>query len=119
NVLLDVAGEPVILDWENSGSAPYEQELAYAVLDFSAGSESAADFLRAYHEAGGPAQIVGRESFALAIAVQSHIADTYARLGIASANDEERARMAFRIDELDRTLFTLESIDRLLDALSI
>ena len=61
--------------------------------------------------------IVGRESFALAIAVQSHIADTYARLGIASTTDEDRARMAYRIDELDRTLFTLESIDRLLDAL--
>ena len=83
------------------------------------GLDAAPDFLQAYHEAGGPADIVGRESFALAIAVQSHIADTYARLGIAATSHEERARMAYRIDELDRTLFTLESIDRLLDALSI
>ncbi len=117
NVLLDVAGLPVILDWENSGPAPYEQELAYAMLDFARGPAAARDFLRVYHEAGGPADILGRESFALAIAVQSHIADTYARLGIASTTDEERARMAYRIDELDTTLFTLESIDRLLDAL--
>ncbi len=61
NVLLDVAGQPVILDWENSGPAPYEQELAYAILDFAAGLQAASDFLRAYHDAGGPADIVGRE----------------------------------------------------------
>ncbi len=118
NVLLDMAGQPVIMDWENSGPAPYEQELAYAVLDFAAGPPAARDFLRVYHDAGGPAHIVGRESFALAVAVQSHIADTYARLGIASTTDEDRARMAYRMDELDRTLFTLESIDLLLDTLS-
>jgi Ser/Thr protein kinase RdoA (MazF antagonist) len=118
NVVLDVGGRPVILDWENSGPAPYEQELAYAILDFAAGPRAARDFLRVYHDAGGPADIVGRESFALAIAVQSHIADTYARLGIAATTDEDRVRMAYRIDELDRTLFTLESIDRLLDSLS-
>lgn len=117
NVLLDVAGQPVILDWENSGPAPYEQELAYAVLDFAAEPAAAREFLRAYHDAGGPAHIVGRGSFALAIAVQSHIADTYARLGITAPTREEQARMAYRIDELDRTLFTLESVDRLLDAL--
>jgi Ser/Thr protein kinase RdoA (MazF antagonist) len=118
NVLLDTAGQPVVLDWENSGPAPYDQELAYAVLDFAAEPELARDFLHAYHEAGGPANIVGRESFALAVAVQSHIADTYARSGIDPTTDEERARMAYRIDELDRTLFTLESIDRLLEGLA-
>lgn len=118
NVLLDMADQPVILDWENSGPAPHEQELAYAVLDFAARPQAARDFLRIYHDAGGPADIVGRESFALAVAVQSHIADTYARLGISSTTDEQRARMAYRIDELDRTLFTLESIDRFLDTLS-
>jgi Ser/Thr protein kinase RdoA (MazF antagonist) len=117
NVLQDAAGQPVILDWENSGPAPYEQELAYAVLDFAADPTAARDFVRVYHDAGGPAHVVGRESFALAVAVQSHIADTYARLGIAATTDEQRARMAYRIDELDRTLFTLESIDRLLDTL--
>ena len=117
NILLDAAGEPVILDWENSGSAPYEQELAYAVLDFAAEPASARDFLRAYHDADGPATITGRSSFAMAIAVQSHLADTYARRGALATSEEVRDRMAYRIDELDRTLFTLESIDRLLDAL--
>ena len=39
---LDMAGEPVILDWENSGPAPYEQELAYAILDFAAGAQCGA-----------------------------------------------------------------------------
>ena len=87
-------------------------------LDFNPEPGTARDFLRVYHDAGGPADIVGRGSFALAVAVQSHIADTYARLGIASPTGEQGARMAYRIDELDRTLFTLGSIDRLLDALS-
>jgi Ser/Thr protein kinase RdoA (MazF antagonist) len=117
NILLDPAGHPLILDWENSGSAPYEQELAYAILDFAAEPTAARAFLRSYREAGGPAQITGRDSFALAIAVQSHLADTYARRGIAAMTDDVRSRMAARIDELDRTLFTLESIDRLLAAL--
>jgi phenylalanine-4-hydroxylase len=54
----------------------------------------------------------------MAVAVQSHLADTYARRGAMATDDEVRARMAYRIDELDRTLFTLESIDRLLDALA-
>jgi Ser/Thr protein kinase RdoA (MazF antagonist) len=116
NILLDVDGQPVIVDWENSDSAPYEQELACAVLDFAAEPAAARDFLRIYREAGGPATITGRDAFALAVAVQGHLADTYARLGIAAGTDEDRLRMADRIDELERTLFTLESIDRLLDA---
>ena len=117
NVLLDVAGEPVILDWENSGPAPCEQELACAILDFAAKPSAARDFLRDYRQAGGPAHVTGRRSFAMAVAIQSHLADVYARSGAAPTSDEVRARMARRIDELSRTLFTIESIDRLLDAL--
>ena len=51
-------------------------------------------------------------------AVKELFYPSYARIGIASTTGEQRARMAYRIDELDRTLFTLGSIDRLLDALS-
>ena len=114
NVLVDAAGRAVILDWENSESAPLEQELTYAVLDFAPEPAAARAFLDAYHEAGGPAEIRDRSSFALAVAVQSHLADTYARRGITATTDEGRAHAAYRIDELDRTLFTLASIDRLL-----
>ena len=117
NVLIDTTGRPVILDWENAGSAPYEQELACAVLDFAAEPGPARDFLRVYEAAGGPARISGRDSFAMAIAVQAHLADAYARHGIAATTNEDRARMARRIDELDRTVFTLDSIDRLLETL--
>jgi Ser/Thr protein kinase RdoA (MazF antagonist) len=119
NVLLDGTGEPVVLDWENSGSAPYDQELASAVLDFAPRPLAARDFLRAYQLAGGPARFTGSSSFALAVAVQSHLTDTYARRGIAAETDEDRARMAYRIDELDRTVFTLDSIERLVDALVV
>jgi Ser/Thr protein kinase RdoA (MazF antagonist) len=115
NVLLDVSRRPVVLDWENSGSAPYEQELAHALLDFAAEPQVAAEFLRVYHEAGGPARITGRDSFAMALAVQGNLANAFARFGIAAEAEEDRARMADRIDELDRTLFTLEPIDRILD----
>lgn len=119
NVRLDVAGRPIILDWENSGSAPYEQELASALLEFAARPAAASDFLRTYEEAGGPARLTGRRSFAMSVAVQSHLADAYGRLGARAPSDEVEARMAYRIDELDRTLITLESIDRLVEALDL
>ncbi len=116
-MLLDSAGRPVVVDWENSGPELPEQELASAVAEFVADPGGTATFLRAYAEAGGPALLRDRSSFAMVVTVQSALVRTYAERALdPDFSDEDRARSAHWVRDIAAQVFTIERIDRWLEA---
>jgi Ser/Thr protein kinase RdoA (MazF antagonist) len=120
NVLLDTAGRPVVVDWENSGAELAEQELASAVAEFVADPADTASFLRAYEAAGGTARIRDRASFAMVLTVQAALVRTYAQRALdPSFSDEDRARSAYWVEDIAAHVFTLERIDRWLEAAGV
>lgn len=71
NVLVGPDG-PVLLDWDNAGSASAERELARALFVWSGGNEGDVDagvrVARAYRGAGGRAVVQGPQSFSMLFA---------------------------------------------------
>ncbi|MET7572993.1 phosphotransferase [Streptomyces sp. NPDC005492] len=71
NVLVTPAG-PVLLDWDNAGSAAAERELARALYVWSGGNkgnvEAGTRVARAYRNAGGRAAVRGPHSFSMLFA---------------------------------------------------
>ncbi|MFJ5302039.1 phosphotransferase enzyme family protein [Streptomyces sp. NPDC088350] len=71
NVLAGPAG-PVLLDWDNAGSASAERELARALFVWSGGNEGDVEagvrVARAYRRAGGFAVVQGPQSFSMLFA---------------------------------------------------
>jgi Ser/Thr protein kinase RdoA (MazF antagonist) len=118
NVLLDAAGGLAIVDWENSGPGSPDQELASALYELVAAPAEARAFAAAYENAGGPGRILGPESFAMALAVQGHLVQLYARQAFATAStSESRERGAWRIRQIAARPLTLAAIDEYLAAL--
>jgi Ser/Thr protein kinase RdoA (MazF antagonist) len=117
NVLLDTSGRPVIVDWENSGPELPEQELASAVAEFVGDPLDTAAFLHPYAEAGGTARLRDRSSFAMVLIVQSALVRTYAERALdSSSTEEDRARSAHWVVDIAEHAFTVERIDRWLEA---
>ncbi|MEV0740816.1 aminoglycoside phosphotransferase family protein [Streptomyces sp. NPDC050549] len=73
NVLVGPDG-PVLLDWDNAGSACAERELARALFVWSGGNEgdveAGARVARAYRDAGGGAVVQGPGSFSMLFATE-------------------------------------------------
>ena len=71
NVLIGRDG-PVLLDWDNAGSASAERELARALFTWSGGNEGNVEagvrVARAYRSAGGRAVVRGPQSFSMLFA---------------------------------------------------
>jgi hypothetical protein len=71
NVLVAPAG-PVLLDWDNAGSAAAERELARALFVWSGGNagevEAGVRVARAYRSAGGRGVVQGPQSFSMLFA---------------------------------------------------
>lgn len=112
NVLLDTTGQPVVVDWENSGPELAEQELASAVAEFVADPSDTAQFLRAYAAAGGTSRIRDRSSFGMVLTVQSALVRTYAERALDPAfGAEDRARSAHWVADIAAQAFTVERID--------
>jgi Ser/Thr protein kinase RdoA (MazF antagonist) len=117
NVLLDTRGRPVVVDWENSGPELADQELASALAEFVADPAETATFLRAYADAGGPARLRGRSSFGMILTVQAALVRTYAERALdPSFSDEDRARSAHWVADIAAQVFTVERVDRWLEA---
>jgi len=117
NVLLDTAGRTVVVDWENSGSAFAEQELASAVAEFVADPVDTATFLRAYRDGGGTARLRDRTSFRMVLIVQTALVRTYAGRALdPTFADEDRARAAYWVGDIAAHAFSLERVDRWLEA---
>jgi Ser/Thr protein kinase RdoA (MazF antagonist) len=117
NVLVDVSGSVIVVDWENSGSELADQELASAVAEFVPDPAGTAAFLHAYEAAGGLARLRDRTSFAMTLTVQSALVRTYAERALdPTFTAEDRARSAHWIEDIAAQAFTLERIDRWLAA---
>ena len=102
NVLADTQGEPVVVDWENSGPAAAEQELASVLAEFVPDPAGSAGFLRAYEEAGGPARLRDASSFAMCLAFQSELTAWYAERALDPKVTEEDQRPGGPLDRRHR-----------------
>jgi len=116
NVLLDATGRIAIVDWENSGPGSPDQELAEVLYELVAVPADARTLIDPYEQAGGPGRIHGPESFAMALAVQGHLVQLYARRAFAGESAEDRERGAWRIREIAARPLTLAAIDAYLAA---
>ncbi|MFI9847841.1 aminoglycoside phosphotransferase family protein [Nonomuraea sp. NPDC051941] len=116
NVCRAADGGVIVLDWENCGPARPAFELAGILVDLPL--EEAVAAYRAYRGAGGPAVVAEPADFSMAIVVQGHLLEFYARRALSPEESEEnRGRARARLHAmLDRPL-TPERIDRILAAL--
>ena len=117
NVLVDTRGRTMVIDWENSGPATAEQELASSVAEFVADPAETRDFISAYVAAGGTGRLVDRSSFRMTVVVQANLVETYARLALAlDSTPEDRARSAHWVEDIAAHAFTVDRIDAWLAA---
>jgi aminoglycoside phosphotransferase (APT) family kinase protein len=110
NVHRTIAGDLVVLDWENSGPAQPERELAALLWDLGDGARAAA---AAYGDAK-----LEPEDFSMAIAVQGHLLEFYARRALDTAESaENRERAEGRLAAILARPLTPDALTELLDAL--
>lgn len=116
-----VTGGVIVLDWENSGPAQPERELAAIMSDLAAdvSPQAAQAAYAAYQAAGGPATLSRTAHFATAAAVQGHLLQFYSRRALdPNESGENRARSSNRLDHMLRQPLTMSRIDRLLELLA-
>lgn len=121
NVLRAADGGVIVVDWENSGPAQPERELAAIVSDLAAdlSPDAAVAAYAAYQAAGGPSTLTTTADFATAAAVQGHLLQFYGRSALdQDESAENRARSLKRLDHILRQPLTLSRIDRLLNLLA-
>jgi thiamine kinase-like enzyme len=117
NVLADIRGGPVVVDWENSGPAAAEQELASVLAEFVPDARATPMFLRAYEDAGGPARLRDGASFAMCLAFQSELSAWYAERAVdPTVPEQDRDRAVHWIGDIAANVFTLARIDAWLAA---
>ena len=117
NVLADTQGRPVVVDWENSGPAAAEQELASVLAEFVPDPRGTAAFVRAYEDAGGPARLRDASSFAMCLAFQSELSAWYAERALdPKVPEEDRDRAVHWIGDIAANVFTVARIDAWLAA---
>jgi Ser/Thr protein kinase RdoA (MazF antagonist) len=117
NVLYAAPGGIMVLDWENSGPAQPERELAAIVADIAmdASLPAARDVYVSYRAAGGPAEVSTAADFATAVAVQGHLLQFYSRRALDPGESQDnRARARGRLEHMTRQPLTLARVDRLL-----
>ena len=121
NVLRAAGGGVIVVDWENSGPAQPERELAAVVSNLAAdvAPQAAAAAHAAYRAAGGPARLGSPADFATAVAVQGHLLQFYSRRALdRDESAENRARSGKRLDHMLRQPLTMSRIDHLLGLLT-
>jgi Ser/Thr protein kinase RdoA (MazF antagonist) len=110
NVHRTAAGGLVVLDWENSGPAQPSRELAALLADLGDTAPAAA---AAYGDAKPEP-----EDFSMAIAVQGHLLEFYARRALdATEPAENRERAEGRLAAILARPLTPDGVVKLLDAL--
>jgi hypothetical protein len=118
NVRRLVNGSLVVLDWENSGPAQPERELATVICDLAADISLAAalEGYQAYLADDGPGRLRILADFAMAAAVQGHLLQFYGRRALDPGETaENRARSRARLERLLRRPVTLDRIQDLLE----
>ncbi|MEV4537533.1 phosphotransferase [Asanoa sp. NPDC049518] len=108
NVRRTVHGKPVVLDWENSGPAQPERELAGLLWDLGDGAAEAA---KAY---GGAA--LEPADFSMAIVVQAHLLQFYGRRALDPAESaDNRSRAEARLATMLARPLTPAAVDALVN----
>jgi Ser/Thr protein kinase RdoA (MazF antagonist) len=119
NVRRTPGGGLVVLDWENSGPGDVNGELGCALFEYGLGQ---ADRMRtlyaAYLDAGGRGRLVDRGDLTMLVAQLGNIARLGCERWLASATDQERARNADWVSEFLNEPVTVETVDRILHAVS-
>jgi Ser/Thr protein kinase RdoA (MazF antagonist) len=117
NVLLDTRGRAVVVDWENSGPAAAEQELASVLAEFVPDPSGTRAFVRAYADAGGPAALRDASSFAMCLAFQAELVAWYAERALdPKLSEEDRARSVHWLEDIAANVYTPARIDAWLAA---
>ena len=118
NVVLDATGRTVVVDWENSGPADPEQEVAFCLFEFAVDDDAAGRaFVEGYRGAGGTFDPDGIGVFGLTFAVQAHLLELFVRRALGEARSEEdRQRAVEAIADKLRAPLTLVRAERLLAA---
>ena len=112
NVHVAANGRPVVVDWENSGPAPAEEELASVLAEFVPHPGGAPAFLEAYTAAGGPATLRDSSSFAMCLAFQSALVAWYAERALdPTLGEEDRARSVHWLRDIAANVFTPARIE--------
>jgi hypothetical protein len=112
-------GGPVVLDWENSGPGDVNGELGCAVFEYGLGEPGRMRALHtAYHDAGGPGRLAERGDLTMLVAQTGNIARIGCERWLASSTDGERASNAAWVAEFLNEPVTVETVDRILHAVS-
>jgi Ser/Thr protein kinase RdoA (MazF antagonist) len=122
NVMRTPAGDLVLIDWDNTGPALADQELAAALMNWHVvgdhvDTEGIAATLAAYEAGGGPARLTGRAAFSAYLGAFLADLRTQATVAISDDLDAEHrevavARVAHRLAGLPGTA-TLDEVLRL------
>jgi Ser/Thr protein kinase RdoA (MazF antagonist) len=120
NVLPTAQGGVSMIDWENSGPADPNQELACVLFEFGRSDPGRIRALvSAYRAAGGPARITRPGHFSMLIAQLGHIAEMAATDWLEpNVRTPDRAGAAAWIGEVLDEPHTREVLGALLDAAS-
>lgn len=122
NVLVDKAGDLVVVDWEDVGPAEPAQELARTLVAFYHDGQPNLDSIqrayRSYVESGGPARLRSAADFTMLIATQLNFLSRQVRVALdPSTAPRDRHWADLEIDESLRTLLTPDLPARILDVL--
>ena len=121
NVRATTGGGLCVIDWENGGLADPNQELGLVLFEFGLGDDERARVLYdAYLRAGGRGRIESAADFSMLIAQLGHITEYACVRWLApGATAADRACAADRVAEFTSRPHTMETLERLLDALSV
>jgi hypothetical protein len=88
-----------VIDWENSGPASVDGEVAQAMFEFGRSPDRARSLYTAYVDAGGPGRLRRREDFTTVIAQLGHICEMGFEQWLAAESDADRTRAVGRVEE--------------------
>ena len=122
NVLVGSNG-PVLLDWDNAGSASAERELARAIYVWAGRNRSDLDsarrLARSYQNAGGSAAIRGTQSFSMLFATDLNFIHVQAECAIdPNVTAAQREFAGARVVASLRSVPDLATVSRLAEAVA-
>jgi Ser/Thr protein kinase RdoA (MazF antagonist) len=119
NVRRTPSGGLVVLDWENSGPGDVNGELGCALFEYGLGEPERMRTLHAaYLDAGGPGRLADRGDLTMLVAQLGNIARLGCQRWLTSTTDRERASNADWVAEFLDEPVTMETVDRILVAVS-
>jgi Ser/Thr protein kinase RdoA (MazF antagonist) len=119
NVRRTPGGGLVVLDWENSGPGDVNGELGCALFEYGLGEpDRMRTLFAAYRDAGGPGRLADRGDLTMLVAQLGNIARIGCERWLASTTDAERQGNAEWVGEFIDEPVTLQTIDRILDAVN-